>query len=145
MPKRKKNTDQSIIFGSPESQEILTEMARGPWASLWGDEQEAAGESLSGVDLYQAAPPTPRWAIRWAEDLAHKIVLANLNRARLSDKPGLEGLYEEARRAGFAKDRETFGFYLGMQSIGHGVNWTDDLRGRPDVEIVLPYDEFYRP
>jgi len=125
--------------------EILRGMARGPWASLWADEQEEKGESFSGVDIYEAAPEAPAWARRWAENLASKIVLLNVDRRRLSDKPGLEGLYEEALLCGFQKDKEAFGFYLGMQSIGHGVSWTDDLRGKPAIEIKLPYDEFYRP
>ena len=129
---------------SSESSEILFGMSRGPWASYWADQASESGESLSGVNIYEAAPPTPSWAKRWASDLADKIVLLNTSRrGRSSTKPGLEGLYEEAVAEGYPGDQEQFGVHLAGQAIGMGIRWTDDLKGKPQLEIVVPYDELY--
>jgi len=113
--------------------EILLGMARGPWADRWANEQEEAGESFSGQDIYELAPEAPRWAEAWAVRIADAIV--KLNGASLDE------LYHVAQREGFSKDREAFGFYLGMQSCGHGVAWDDDFA--TDVKIKLPSAEFY--
>ena len=140
MQTKKRSKKTSIADHDPE---ILTGMARGPWASLWAEEQEEKGESFSGRDIYEDAPATPKWALKWATQLGDKIVLLNTDRrGRKSSLPGLAGLYEEAVADGFRKDKETFGFYLGMQSIGHGVAWDDDHSS--SMEIVLPNVEFYR-
>jgi hypothetical protein len=132
---RRRDTDADSDF--------LRGMARGPWSLQWADEQEEEGRSFSGVDIYEASPEAPRWALRWARQLADKIILLNVDRVRTGSEVGIEGLYQEAVRAGFAKDRETFGFYLAMQSIGHGIAWDDDVPGGADLEIKLPHDEFY--
>jgi len=110
---------------------------------LWAEKEEEKGHRLGPIDIYYEAPEAPRWALRWARQLADKIVLLNVDRVRTGGEVGLEGLYQEAVRAGFTKDRETFGFYLAMQSIGHGVAWDDDVAGGADLKIELPCDEFY--
>jgi len=120
---------------TPHDSDILAGMARGPWASHWGDQAEEKGERLSGVDLYEAAPRTPRWASRWAKKLADALV--NLNDASLAS------LYDLAVQQGYPRDSEAFGFHLGMQAVGHGVSWTDDVRGHPDLKILIPDYEFY--
>ena len=120
---------------SSEDAEILTGMARGPWVMHWAREQEEAGESLSGVDVYEAAPSTPRSAVKWAAELGRGILAAN-------HATSLEQLYQAAVAAGFAKDRETFGYYLGAQATGEGVSWDDDVSGS-DLKIQLPHSEYY--
>jgi len=120
---------------SAEEAEILSGMARGPWAEHWAQEQEEAGERLSGVDIYDAAPATPKSAEKWARELWIALSIANHGLS-------LEDLYRAAVASGFAKDRETFGFYLGMQATGAGVSWHDDIRG-DHVEIKIPYSEYY--
>ena len=123
------------IVGGHHDPEIKLGMARGPWADYWAQEQEERGRSFSGVDIYEAAPDAPEWAEVWAQRLAEEVV--RLNGA------SLDALYREAVTEGFAKNRETFGFYLGMQSIGHGVSWNDDISGA-NLEIMLPRLEFYK-
>ena len=123
-------------IGAHFDPEILLGMARGVWSLMWADEQEERGRSLSGMDIYEEAPDAPDWAERWAGRLATCILRIN--------KRSPEELYEEAVRAGFHKNRETFGYYLGMQAVGHGVHWTDDVpysKDRP--EILVPSYEFY--
>lgn len=117
-----------------EDEEILRGMARGPWAIQWANEQEEAGESFSGQDIYEAAPEAPRWTKKWARDLADAITSAN-------GIASLEELYQAAVSDGFAKDRETFGYYLGMQAQGHGVSWDDDHSA--DLVIRVPSMELY--
>ena len=119
--------------GAHHDPEILKGMARGPWADHWATEQEEQGESFSGMDIYELAPDAPNWAEKWAQHLADAIMSLN--------KRTLEELYKIAQQAGFSRDREAFGFYLGMQSIGHGITWHDDFN--TDVKILLPSGEFY--
>jgi hypothetical protein len=115
---------------------ILEGMARGPWSCYWADQQEEAGESLSGQDVYAAAPSTPRWAERWAKKLASSIV--SLNGSSLDD------LYERAVRDGYSRDPEGFGLHLGMMATGSGLHWTDDVRNA-SFEIKVPSYEFWGP
>jgi hypothetical protein len=114
--------------------EILRGMARGPWADTWASEQEEKGRSFSSMDLYEVAPEAPRWTEKWAKKLASSIVALN----QLS----LDDLYAVACEAGFQKSEETFGFYLGMQAVGHGIAWTDDISGNAP-KILIPSYEFY--
>jgi hypothetical protein len=123
------------VVGGHHDPEIKLGMARGPWADYWAQAQEEEGRSFSGVDLYEAAPDAPEWAEVWAQKLCEEIV-------RMNDSTSLDSLYRAAVREGFTKNRETFGFYLAMQSIGHGVAWDDDISGA-DLKIALPHTEFY--
>jgi len=122
-------------IGGHHDPEILLGMARGVWADHWAQEKEEAGVSFSGRDIYEAAPEAPSWAEKWAKRLANSISALNGN-------VSLNRLYLAAKEAGFPKDRETFGFYLGMEAVGHGVNWTDDISGE-HPEILVPDYEFY--
>lgn len=122
--------------------EILAGIPRGVWVSHWADEQEEAGEHFaSGTNLDDVAPPTPRWAKKWAREVADKIVAAN-NVVR--GRPvTLAFLYSMVKEAGYPYDKEHFGFHLGMQTAGHGVSWSDDSK-LPHDAIEVPYREFYR-
>ena len=119
--------------GPKPDSEVLLGMAKGPWASHWANEQEEDGVSFSGVDIYDEAPNPPRWVMTWARSLA--AVIEKLNGSTLDE------LYAAACRAGFAKNPETFGYYLGMQAVGHGVHWTDD--GADNIGIKVPSIELY--
>ena len=123
------------IHSKRHDSEILRGMSRGPWADLWATSQEEAGESFSGQDIYELAPEAPAWAKKWARSLADAIV--NLN-----GELALEQIYEEAVNAGFARDKEAFGYYLGMQASGHGVRWDDDI-SRANLKIRYPSSELY--
>ena len=125
MPKtRKASHDRYVLRG----------MARGPWSNAWAQEQEEQGESFSGMDIYEAAPEAPRWAERWAKRLADAIV-------EINDAP-LDHLFTAAKAVGFPRDQESFGFYLGMQAVGHGIRWDDDVS--TDLKIGVPSMEFYK-
>lgn len=117
--------------------DILHGMSRGPWAVHWANREEERGKSFSGMDIYEAAPKAPRWAQKWARDLADKVVEAN-------GGTSLADLYQAAASDGFAKDDETFGFYLGMQATGAGVRWDDDISPNTTVTIRVPSAEFYQ-
>ena len=136
MPKSRPLTFKSHRpTGAHHDPEILLGMARGVWADYWANEQEEAGESFSGQDIYEAAPDAPEWAEKWARKLASSILRLNGD--------SLDSLYKKARDVGFPKDRETFGFYLGMQAVGHGVAWDDDVPAGHDLKILVPSYEFY--
>jgi hypothetical protein len=128
MPKSKKNRR------SEHDSEILRGLAHGPWTMRWASEQEEQGESFSGMDIYELAPEAPRWVARWASAVADTIVQINGR--------SLEDLYLRAQGEGFTKNRETFGYYLGMQATGEGVRWDDDLSGT-DLKIKVPSGELY--
>jgi len=115
--------------------EISEGMARGPFANWWATEN-GEDRNLSGQDNYDAAPETPSWARRWAKKLAGSIVA--LNGASLSD------LYEAAVQVGYPRDREAFGVHLGMEAIGSGLRWDDDVSGR-DLTIKVPDYELWGP
>lgn len=114
--------------------DILRGIARGPWSDHWATQQEEAGESFSGQDVYDLAPDAPKWARDWAVKLAD--VLVALNNRSLAD------LYQAAVDAGFNRDEESFGVALGLQCSGHGVSWDDDIRN-PSLKIKYPSTEFY--
>lgn len=115
--------------------DILAGIPSGVWADLWATEQEERGRSFSGQNLIAAAPPPPRWARRWAKQLADSIVRANGD--------SLAALYAKAKAAGYPRSASHFGFHLGMQSAGHGVSYSDDC-DLDDDAIEIPHNEFYR-
>lgn len=128
-------------MSSKHNKDILKGIARGPYAMEWAERQEERGRSFSGVDIYEAAPNTSAKAKKWGSGLADKIVLLNAKKFQ-DPSMSLEKMFEMAVAEGFAKDREAFGFYLGMQAIGHGVAWDDDISGS-SIEFELPYAEYY--
>ncbi len=119
--------------------EILGGIPMGVWADLWATEKEEKGHSFGGgVDIVAIAPKPPSWAKKWAKELADKIVALN--------HKSLEELYEMVERAGFSRGREDFGFLLGMQAVGHGISWSDDVSASKlsHDAIKLPRADFYR-
>lgn len=128
--------------------EILAGIPSGVWADYWATEQEEKGRSFGGgVNLIDVAPNPPKWAKDWAKRVADKIVELNNNKS-------LEQIYEMAKKIGYKNDKEHFGYDLGMQTVGHGVSWTDDVpfqrldelrkkTGREDL-FAIPSIDFYR-
>ena len=51
----------------------------------------------------------------------------------------VEDAFQKAVEAGGKDDAETFGWYLGMSAMGHGVCWEDD---NPDIGLQYPYVEY---
>lgn len=130
MPKSKRKAP-----GFSHDSEVLQGMSRGVWASHWSNEQEEKGRSFSGRNIYEIAPKTPAWAVKWAKKLAGTI--HDLNGLTIDE------LFEMAQASGFDKDREAFGFYLGMQAVGSGIHWTDDIPHLDTPKILVPDYQFY--
>ncbi len=116
--------------------QILAGIPRGVWTDLWATEQEEKGRSFSGQELTSIAPKTPSWAKRWAKKVADDIVSLN--------GKSLEDLYDLVVEHGYPHDKDQFGLHLGMESVGHGVSWSDDTRGLSYDAIKLPRTDFYR-
>lgn len=108
--------------------EILNAMARTLWALAWATERDEKGISLGQGDILELAPPTPRGAILHAARIAGQYEERN--------GCGLASLYGAALRADLGRDIEhgdfatdyaaSFGHYLAMMALGHGVSWFDD-------------------
>jgi hypothetical protein len=116
--------------------DIVYGMARGPWADMWATEQEERGASFGGgTDLYEIAPDAPQWVVDWASKLATQIEILN--------DATLETLYDKVCALGYGNDAEHFGYHLGMQSVGHGVSWSDDVKWprSKELRIALPHAE----
>jgi hypothetical protein len=119
--------------------EILHGLTRALWSDYWAQQQEERGRSFSGQDIYDVAPRAPRWAQQQGRAIADGIVEANGGRS-------LAELYEVARSYGFSRGgKEGFGSDLGLQSVGHGVSWTDNIPYDPGAAsaIRIPHAEFY--
>lgn len=98
--------------------DILEGMARALFVLEWADREEEKGEALtlSGLDLFRAAPPTPPEAYQAAADLVKKIEAAN---------PGRMLVVPEG------EDAEQFGSDLALEALGTGARWSDDHEDHP--------------
>jgi hypothetical protein len=116
--------------------EILEGAAEGYFVQAWADAVEEAGGSFGGgqrIDDIAPAPPAE------AAQLASQLVQA-------IEKDGgrnIADLYQLHAEAPGRHDREPepreFGYYLAMQSVGHGVSWFDDHPEVEGVELRVPY------
>ena len=108
---------------------IRNMMARTFFVDYWATEEEEAGRTYPGRNLFDVAPKeTPRWAYRMVED-------ALAETAELSaehDTKTVEEAWVGAIKLGAWEDTlagaEDFGFKLAMQCMGSGVTLVDDLR-----------------
>jgi hypothetical protein len=86
-----------------------------------------------GGDWCDSAPEAPPNAYALAGELWAKLAAAN------PDGAGVYTLADLAAEAdGKAIDAESFGHYLAMQAMGHGVSWFDDHKRFP---MVIPHME----
>ena len=129
---RKTNMPKKTIH----DEEILYGMAKGPWADFWALREEKRGQHFGGMNIYDICPEPPAKAKAWARKIADQIV-------RMNEGLSLEALYLAARHDGFSEDREDFGFHLGCQASGMGIRWDDNLTPNVELEIKVPYNEFY--
>jgi hypothetical protein len=115
--------------------EVEKSAGRALFAFAWADNEERAGNSHGGIDIYDVLPPTPRRALRSGKALIRRI--ERLNRLSISQ------LYWAAITMPGRHTRESipgdFGFGLAATSLGHGVGWDDN---HPDPEITYPHWEF---
>lgn len=135
---------------------ILGGIADALHVSAWADAEEEAGRTYPGMELTEIAPPrteaaeTEALRIAEAYKIANKASLrASLTQATIADqaeaektsKPipvgalGRNDTWED--RVAYAKE---FGWYIGMQALGHGVAWDDDHASFPHA---VPRAEFH--
>jgi len=131
------------VFGSSRKydDEIREAMARAFFVDWYASEQERRQEeglkaniARGGEDWMDVAPGTSRAAKKHAREYAVKLSAANKG-ATLTD------LFAAALNAGGTGDARTFGHYMAMQAMGHGVSWFDD---NPEFPIEVPHGEFYQ-
>lgn len=133
---------------------IVNAIARAWFVSAWASKQEEKGRSFSGQELMDVAPKTPRHA--------REAALIYLGRLECANKRDICGLLHDAAKADYATagitdgmyvepdgfvgaytDSEyarTFGHYIGMEALGHGVSWFDD---HAEFELIIPRTEYY--
>lgn len=126
---------------------IIQSMARTLWVNVWMNQQEELKEQGQphncagpGQDWMDIAPETTPHYRDDALRLAGMIEGLNTRGAGLCD--GLEiWVYRAFAADGLPGIRPTydyvkdFGHYLVMESLGHGVSWTDDHK---DIGLKLP-------
>jgi hypothetical protein len=124
-----------IIFSRSHRPEILHGMARAAFVNDWAQRQEAKPgfRGWQGAELMDIAPKTSARANKWAKALASAFEQKNGGRS-------LDDLYAEALNIGGSGSPETFGHYLAMQAMGHGVSWFDN---NPKFDLHIPRSEFY--
>lgn len=143
--------EQQIIAGAFTfaglRDEILHSMARAAYSDWWICEQERKFEETGtpvpwgpgeSIDPY-IPTRTPASAKKWALD-------AVAQWERETGMP-IDLLYWLAANAEGHHDREPsteqFGWYLGMQTLGHGVSWFDDHPSFEPMSGVRLYHEYY--
>lgn len=128
--------------------EILAGMERALWVTSWADwvenlskeerKQHGVPVSLSGLDFSKAATEAPPSALLAAQDLYLLIERAN------GKTPG--ELFQKACEVDGCEwddeNAETFGHYLAMQSLKHGVSWFDDHKEFP-IKFPRSFEAHY--
>ena len=135
------SSSSKLIFGRKNAHkaEILRGMARALFVVTWAVYEEERGRRLGPVDIMDVAPATPSPARTAAKILAKRFEVSNHGKT-MSD------LYADALNAGRTSshsrrgtDPDTFGHYMAMQALGHGVSWFDD---NPKFPVHIPHFEF---
>jgi len=135
---------------------ILHHMARAFFASAWVDQCEECGHSsiLSGQEIMIIMPEDiDPSAIHAADTLARDMITVNWPDPAIRPatvERGLELLLKQVGRIQAKTEEhgdlevtaESFGHYVAMQAMGHGVGLNDAF-GRPVYDgIKVPYVEF---
>jgi hypothetical protein len=127
---------------------VLGGMARAYFVDAWAQCEEDDGRSYPGQDMCDVAPETAKDAYNKA--LYHYAEIEAATRARAREIstlirklgsylnepaqtdaiPQCIPIQQEVDRLGidqeYGDEEYTFGWYLGMESLGHGVTWADD-------------------
>jgi hypothetical protein len=121
---------------APGQYYVVQGAARVLWASAWADVTEERGESHSGQELTEIAPPTPMEATSLATSLMGKVARANGH--------SISALVKMAAQAdGVAPTNEfarSFGSDIAMMAMGTGVSWFDD---HAEFPLTVPSVENY--
>lgn len=129
---------KNILSGNYERQ-IIDAMARAMFVTTWADrmEERGLGHKLAGQELMDIAPKTSRDALAAAKKLATMFAEAN-------EGASMNDLYARALNVAGKHGGDTsphsFGHYMAMEAMGHGVSWTDD---HPEFKVNIPYFEYY--
>jgi hypothetical protein len=128
---------------SPEQvAETMTEaMAKAFHVCAWADAREERGMHFPPqTKIDQVAPETSEEAKAHAQQIAKQIV--EMNKLSLFDlaQKAVAADTGKARPAISEDTAHELGWYMGMQSLGHGVSWMDD---HADFGLELPLTEFY--
>lgn len=120
---------------------IRAEVARTFFVDHWATEEEEAGRTYPGRNLFDVAPEeTPEWAQRMMREAFVKT--EEMNRAMTADIKTVEELWDKMVELGAWRDEEDqardFGFKLAMEILGAGVGLTDDPM--PDAALFLIID-----
>jgi len=116
--------------------EFVESAARAFFVSAWADAAEEQGESFSGMQLMDVAPPTPDEVIEHAARFIKSVEKLNGR--------SIDELYAEAANAPDEADHSReptpseFGHYLAMEAMGHGVSWYDDHPEPEAGPFVVP-------
>lgn len=117
-------------------EEYVTSAARTLWVLGWADESERRGESFSGCDLMDVAPPTPDdYRLEAARLLGH--IEATIPRGSLI---AFEAFMTELNPEN-PPDRDTIAYYLIMQALGHGVGLFDSYNVPETLDRALRHVE----
>lgn len=129
---------KNILSGNYERQ-IIDAMARAMFVTTWADrmEERGLGHKLSGQKLMDIAPKTSRDALAAAKKLAAMFAEAN-------EGASMNDLYARALNVAGKHEGDasphSFGHYMAMEAMGHGVSWTDD---HPEFKVNIPRFEYY--
>jgi hypothetical protein len=110
---------------------ILSGFVLGFWLQGWADAMDEAGLSLPHRIDEDSAPEPPEEL----NDFAMKFGLD------LSEVNGNKMLWEMAQDSDVSEDElEDFGYYIAMESLGHGVSWADS---HDDHDLKVPSTEVH--
>lgn len=123
---------------------MIAGIAHAFFVCAWADEEEQKGRSYPGMELTEVAPDTPLEAV-----IEAAIFLGHFE--EVNGASAILSLYHAARAEGVSDDEWVdgswaedhaieFGWYLGMQGLGHGVSWSDD---HAEFEMKIPHFEYY--
>jgi len=118
--------------------EILEGIASALHGSNWADRYEESGGSLSQTEILDVMDPITSEAKKSASEIYSDIEKTN----SIDLENFVENLFKkiEVRSSRFFSDAELFGYYLGMESLGHGVSWEDD---HPPHNLKISFTEFF--
>lgn len=131
-------------FSGEDEQSIVRDFQRGVedglWLLAWASAMEEEGLPTPRNITRETADPAPRSVSQLAR--RYMATLARLNRSpgRAQGRTVIgRKILAIVRRAALADGRpinpEELGYYLTMQSLGHGVSWTDD---HACFDVIIP-------
>ena len=122
------------------NKDIINGIAHAFHATNWADRYEEAGGSLSQCQILDVMDPVTEYAFLEAAVVYGRIEAHNKTSLLCHFYHMENDETLEIRSSRFFNDAELFGWYLGMQFLGHGVSWEDD---HPPHGLDIPWGEFW--